>query len=423
MRNMSNAMAHFVRGHDLMKSVLRTSLIIMATAILAACGGEGEPGNSQVKPDPVANRAPVIAGVPATSVSVGVQYSFTPTASDPDGNALTFSAANLPGWATFDAATGAVRGTPAAANIGTFSNVAISVSDGSMSASLPPFTVQVQAAAPSNRAPTISGTPPNSATVGAQYSFAPTASDPDGNTLTFTATNVPAWLIFNRNTGTLSGTPASGNVGTAANISISVSDGTLAASLAPFSIQITAPAPANRAPTISGTPPTTATAGVAYSFTPTASDPDGNTLVFSAIGLPSWLSLNVSTGRLSGTPSAGNVGTAANIRITVSDGTLTASLAAFSIQVAAAPTNNSATVSWVAPAQRVDGSALTNLSGFKVYVGQTSRNYTQVITVAGSTSASSTVTGLGAGIWFFAVAAYDATGVTSDPSTEVSKTF
>jgi hypothetical protein len=59
---------------------------------------------------------------------------------------------------------------------------------------------------------------------------------------------------------------------------------------------------ANRAPSISGTPPTTATVGRAYSFTPTASDPDGQVLKFSINWKPAWASFSKTTGRLSGTP-------------------------------------------------------------------------------------------------------------------------
>ena len=73
--------------------------------------------------------------------------------------------------------------------------------------------------------------------------------------------------------------------------------------------------------------------GNAYSFRPNAADADGDTLTFSVANKPGWANFNTSTGRLNGTPSAADVGTYANITITVSDGTADASLAAFSIQV------------------------------------------------------------------------------------------
>jgi hypothetical protein len=75
------------------------------------------------------------------------------------------------------------------------------------------------------------------------------------------------------------------------------------------------------------------TAGNAYSFTPTSTVASGKTATYSIAGKPTWATFATATGQLSGTPSDSNVGTFSNIVITVSDGSLTASLAAFSITV------------------------------------------------------------------------------------------
>jgi hypothetical protein len=291
------------------------------------------------------NVAPSISGTPPTTVTAGQAYSFTPAASDPDGQALTFAIVNKPSWASFNATTGRVNGTPTAAQVGSYSNVSISVSDGAAQASLVPFTIRVVAA---NGAPTISGTPPTSVTAGQAYSFAPTASDPDGQALTFSIANRPSWATFNTSTGQLSGTPTTAQAGSYANVTISVSDGTAQASLAPFTILVAAAAPANRPPTISGTPATSVTAGQAYSFTPTASDPDGQALTFSIANRPSWATFNTSTGQLSGTPTTAQAGSYANVTISVSDGTAQASIAAFAIVVVAAA-NQSPTISGTPP--------------------------------------------------------------------------
>ncbi len=286
------------------------------------------------------NTPPTISGVPPASVTVGQAYSFTPTAADANGDALTFSIAGMPGWASFSTSTGRLSGTPGTA--GTFSNIRISVTDGKASVALPTFAILVQAQTPTNRAPTISGSPAATATVGTAWSFQPTANDPDGNTLTFSIANRPAWATFNTSTGRLSGTPASAQVGTFSGIVISVSDGAAGASLPAFAVTVTAAA--NRAPTISGTPTTSVNAGSAYGFTPTASDPDGDTLAFGIANMPAWATFNTTTGRLSGTPTASNAGTTANITISVSDGKGgNATLAAFSVTVNA--TNRAPTIS------------------------------------------------------------------------------
>ena len=115
------------------------------------------------------------------------------------------------------------------------------------------------------------------------------------------------------------------------------------------------PVSLNVAPVISGTPPTTATAGVAYTFTPTASDADaGTTLIFSAGNVPAWASFSSSTGTLSGTPAETDVGASGNIVISVSDGEASASLPAFSITV---QTGNKAPVIGGTPATSVKAGA------------------------------------------------------------------
>ena len=362
-----------------------------------------------------ANLAPTIGGSPATSVVSGQAYSFTPSASDPEGQPLTFSIANKPSWASFSASTGQLSGTPAAANAGTYSGIVITASDGSLSSSLAAFSITVTAA---NRAPTISGSPATGVVSGQAYAFAPTASDPDGQTLAFGIANKPSWATFSTTTGALTGTPSAANAGTYANIVISVSDGSLSATLPAFSITVTA---ANRAPTISGTPATSVNSGSAYSFTPTASDPDGQTLAFGIANKPSWATFNTSTGQLSGTPTSANAGTYSNIVISVSDGSLSATLPAFAVTVNA-PVSGTATLTWSAPTLNSDGSALTNLSGYKVRYGTSPTSLTQLLDVPGAAVTGASIEGLAAGTWYFTVSSYNNTGVESAQTSPVSFT-
>ncbi|MGA7539771.1 MAG: putative Ig domain-containing protein [Steroidobacteraceae bacterium] len=208
---------------------------------------------------------PTISGTPASTDVAGDAYSFTPTASAPSGYTLKFSISGKPTWASFNTATGRLTGTPTTANVGSFADIAISVSDGVARASLAPFTIKVSAptsTAPTNTPPTISGTAPTAATVGTLYNFTPKASDGDGDALSFSVQNLPAWAIFSIATGTISGTPVAANVGTDSNIVISVSDGYTSASLAPFSIEVSQPVTSGTA-TLTWTAPTTNTNGSA----------------------------------------------------------------------------------------------------------------------------------------------------------------
>jgi plastocyanin len=366
-----------------------------------------------------ANTAPTISGMPATSVVAGTAYSFTPTASDVNsGDTLTFSIANMPSWATFSTTTGRLQGTPSASNVGSFAGITIRVSDGTATTALAAFSIAVTAA---NTAPTISGTPATSVVSGSAYSFTPTASDVDsGNTLTFSIVSMPSWATFNTTTGRLQGTPGASNVGSYTGITIRVTDGTATTSLAAFSITVTA---ANTAPTISGTPPTSAVAGSAYTFTPTASDVNsGDTLTFSIVNMPSWATFNATTGRLQGTPGAGDVGSYAGITIRVSDGTATTSLAAFGITVTQIG-NGTATVSWTAPTENADGSPLTNLAGYHIVYGTSPTALSQQIDVASPGITSYVISSLNSGTYYFAVKAYNVPGSESDLSAVVSKTF
>lgn len=312
-------------------------LLALTTLTLAACGG-GEDA-ADVNAPGGTNLPPIIAGTPVTTLAAGSFYTFTPVAGDPDGDPLTFSATNVPAWATFSTTTGALTGTPTEANVGPTGMITIEVSDSKAVTQLPAFRIQVSsnttAPPPANEAPTIAGTPATSATVGQTYSFAPVGDDANDDTLTFTVQNKPSWLTLTPSTGRLTGTPTSSDVGTTSGIVVTVSDGQATASLPAFNLQVSAAPPVNRAPTISGTPRTSVTAGSSYSFTPVGSDADGNTLTYSIQNQPSWATFSATTGRLSGTPTSGNVGTSARITITVTDGTASASLPSFTIQVVA----------------------------------------------------------------------------------------
>lgn len=101
----------------------------------------------------------------------------------------------------------------------------------------------------------------------------------------------------------------------------------------------------NDRPTISGTPATTIAKDSVYSFQAVGDDVDVNTILTYSMtqdgDLPSWLSFDSSTGFLSGVPLHNAAGTTvSNIVITVSDGSLSASLKAFDIAVLKTQTLN-----------------------------------------------------------------------------------
>ena len=178
----------------------------------------------------------------------------------------------------------------------------------------------------------------------------------------------------------------------------------------------------NSAPTIKGAPGTTVLAGQAYVFQPAAADADGDKLTFTAANLPAWAALNADTGRISGTPSAADVGAYAGIKVTVSDGKASASSATFTLNVTAVGTG-SASVSWMPPTSNSDGSVLTNLAGYRIVYGHSAVDLSLSIDVDNPGMSTYVVENLSAGAWYFAVIAVNSGGVSSEPSNVASKTI
>jgi hypothetical protein len=133
-------------------SVARLATVVAVSLVVVGCGGGGGGGGSgsNTEPDkpvgtlpPAKNSPPTIAGSPATTATVGSPYTFQASATDPEGDPIQFEISNKPAWATFDASTGRLSGTPADADVGAFSNIVISASDGKASVSLAPFGITV----------------------------------------------------------------------------------------------------------------------------------------------------------------------------------------------------------------------------------------------------------------------------------------
>jgi hypothetical protein len=130
--------------------------LLVAAVLLAACGddsstggattGSSTSGSGTATTGTTTSDVPSITGNAATTILAGQTYSFQPSTTDPGGGTLSFSITNKPAWASFDTSTGLMSGIPTAAEVATYSNITISVSNGQASASLAPFTIVVTAA-------------------------------------------------------------------------------------------------------------------------------------------------------------------------------------------------------------------------------------------------------------------------------------
>jgi hypothetical protein len=167
--------------------------------------------------------------------------------------------------------------------------------------------------------------------------------------------------------------------------------------------------------------PSRAIVGHPYTLQPSVSNASG-TQSFSATNLPAWLTINASSGLISGTPVAGDVGVDSNIVITVSAGGATASTTALSITVSQ-PASGNATVSWTIPTENADGTALTDLSGFVLLYGQSPVDLSQQVAITDATTTSYTLQNLPGGTWFFAIVSVNSAGVQSSPTNVASITI
>jgi hypothetical protein len=404
--------------------------------------------SNQLCTDPVepSNSLPSIGGTPATLVLEGASYSFTPTAYDPDGDTLNFNITNRPAWASFNTSTGTLSGTPGSDDAGFYGDIGISVSDGISTVSLPLFSITVQ-----------------DVVVGGVFNFSdPSYSVIEGSTVEVTITrsnDADAASVGYGTHGitavssTLNGDDYQGfdpitltfSIGESSKVvSVQTIDNTEVESTETFEIYLANPSTNyllgdvstttvtiydndeenNTAPTIEGAPSTTAIEGELYSFTPTASDADGDVLTFSATNLPSWLNLDSGTGAVSGIPASGDVGIHPDILIHVSDGTAASSLGPFTITVDAAA-QNTANLSWEIPTSRTDGTSLSlsEIGGYRIYMGTSSDNLQMIVEIDDGSATSHSVANLSAGTYYFTVTAYDRDNRESAFSNIAIKTF
>lgn len=81
----------------------------------------------------------------------------------------------------------------------------------------------------------------------------------------------------------------------------------------------------------------------------------------------------------------------------------------------------SADLTWTAPTRNEDGSALTNLAGYRIRYGISAGTLTQSLDVPNAATTSARIDGLAAGTWYFTVASYTNAGAESAPAGPVWK--
>lgn len=212
-----------------MKNFILLTLVGLVVLTLGACsGGGGSGGSATLPPGTVigTNSAPFFTSTPPTSAVEAASYSYQATATDANGDSLSWALITAPAGMTVSA-TGLVSWTPGSSQIGSH-NVQLDVSDGQVSTSQN-WTINVTAAGGGNQPPVITSTAPTTATEAQLYSYQAVASDPNGDTLTWSLTTKPTGLTVSSSSGLVQWTPSSAQVGNH-NVTLEVNDGTVSAS-------------------------------------------------------------------------------------------------------------------------------------------------------------------------------------------------
>jgi len=370
--------------------------VIGLTFLLAGCGaGGGSQGSPPAQSANSSNGTPSISGTPPAQVQAGASYAFTPAASDPDFDALSFGISNRPSWANFDSRTGALTGDPDLGDVGVYANVRIYASDGLVKAWLPAFSVTVIGDQLPPQTANVSETLPSSLQWGLLAAGESMYVD-HGDVFSEVPTEFEGLSYLKTGNNDKFQT---------------------AADFITFEIQ------------------TPMVVYVAYD---------------DAIGsLPGWLSPWENTGyKWRSVFTSYSVYQLEFPAGTVVLGGNESGFHHYSVAIASpadapaplpqpdpvnpppspvvpppAPQTGAATLNWSAPTTDADGSSLDDLAGYRVFYGQQLGQYNQSLVINNPTVTTAVIDNLTSGTWFFQVAGFDDAGNQSELSNAASKTI
>jgi hypothetical protein len=261
------------------------------------------------------NHAPALSLIPDQTGVEATTASLQLVGSDPDGNPITYNATGLPPGLSINPYTGTISGTFSYTSAGVHT-VTATVSDGSLITS----QTFVWTVSNVNRAPVIVPLADQTDLENTSVAVSVVATDPDQDTLTFSATGLPPGLTINASTGMITGTLLYTSAGSHV-VTLTVNDGQGAANSATSAVFYWTVTKVNRPPVLSVIPDRTDAENTAITLNVIAVDPDADDILsYSAVGLPKGLSINPSSGLISGTLSFNSAGPHL-VTVKVSDGT------------------------------------------------------------------------------------------------------
>lgn len=250
-----------------------------------------------------ANTSPKLSSVPASFAVANRVYKYDVVAVDAEGDPLRFEVVSGPAGLSIDPLRGTVRWNPAVDQFGQ-NSVTLRVMDSLGGTAEQNFIISVHAV---GGPPAIISVPPVTASVGNTYLYSVLAQDAESDPLTYTLLTSPSGMTLDAITGELQWTPDNTQLGSQ-SVSIQVSDGTGGFATQTFAIVVAIGA-ANLPPVITSLPPTGASAGTAYTHTIVATDPEGSAVTFEKRRGPAGLIVNPTTGVVTWTPTATDIGT------------------------------------------------------------------------------------------------------------------
>ena len=247
------------------------------------------------------NRQPQLDALENQSSSEGQVVSLSVTATDPDGDGLTYSAVNLPDGLSINSGSGLISGTVSySAAASSPYSVTVTVEDNGSPVLQDDVTI-IWTVSDTNQAPDVDTPSDQSDAEGDEVSLQITATDPDGNNLSYSASNLPDGLSIAESTGLISGTITYiAHASSPFSVLVTVTDDGSPSKFSQVSFSWTV-ADTNQAPTITNPGNRSSAEGIIISLQITAADLDGNTLTYSAVNLPDGLSINPGSGLISGT--------------------------------------------------------------------------------------------------------------------------
>lgn len=246
---------------------------------------------------------------------VGKPFQYRAVAQDADGDALSYRLVNPPAGMAINATTGVLSWTPTVT--GSYS-VTLEADDGRGGVTQLMLDLTVIDAI-ANTAPTITSTPRLQTPIGTSYVYAVAATDGDRDPLTYQLTTAPSGMTINAQTGLIEWTPTAAQFGEH-TVDVTVSDGQGGSATQSFTLLASHQA-SNQAPVITSMPNTVTNLDRLYQYGLTATDADGDALMWRLVDAPDGMVIDAQTGRLSWQPTAQQLGQH-EVSIEVFDGSL-----------------------------------------------------------------------------------------------------